>query len=108
MLCLKKGLKKEGLSFLCLKKENRQTKDQKPLQPQNIHLSNVYNSNLLNKLHIYNHPQHFERYNFNEKVITETSFDPIDNVNGQSEENSKLILTPKLFFNFEHHNLEIF
>ena len=33
-------------------------------------------------------------FHFNEKVITETSFDYIDNVNGQIKENSKLILTP--------------
>ncbi|XP_057585766.1 abnormal spindle-like microcephaly-associated protein isoform X4 [Hippopotamus amphibius kiboko] len=32
-------------------------------------------------------------FNFNEKVITKTSFDSINNLNGQIEENSKLILT---------------
>ncbi|KAK2492808.1 hypothetical protein MC885_007582 [Smutsia gigantea] len=31
---------------------------------------------------------------FNEKVITETSFNSINNISGQAEENSKLILTP--------------
>uniref|UniRef100_A0A8D0XRF3 Abnormal spindle-like microcephaly-associated protein homolog n=1 Tax=Sus scrofa TaxID=9823 RepID=A0A8D0XRF3_PIG len=33
-------------------------------------------------------------FNFNEKILTETSFDSTNNVNGQIEENSKLILTP--------------
>uniref|UniRef100_A0A8C3YAF3 Abnormal spindle-like microcephaly-associated protein homolog n=1 Tax=Catagonus wagneri TaxID=51154 RepID=A0A8C3YAF3_9CETA len=33
-------------------------------------------------------------FNFNEKILTETSFDSINNVNGQIEEKSKLILTP--------------
>ncbi|XP_061041266.1 abnormal spindle-like microcephaly-associated protein isoform X2 [Eubalaena glacialis] len=33
-------------------------------------------------------------FHFNETVITETSFDSINNLNGQIEENSKLILTP--------------
>ncbi|XP_059947439.1 abnormal spindle-like microcephaly-associated protein isoform X2 [Mesoplodon densirostris] len=33
-------------------------------------------------------------FHFNEAVITETSFDSINNLNGQIEENSKLTLTP--------------
>ncbi|XP_068842311.1 abnormal spindle-like microcephaly-associated protein isoform X2 [Capricornis sumatraensis] len=33
-------------------------------------------------------------FHFNEKGITETSFDSIDNVNSQTEENGKLTLTP--------------
>ncbi|XP_007459726.1 PREDICTED: abnormal spindle-like microcephaly-associated protein homolog isoform X2 [Lipotes vexillifer] len=33
-------------------------------------------------------------FHFNETVITETSFDSINNLNGQIEENSKLTLTP--------------
>ncbi|XP_074207690.1 abnormal spindle-like microcephaly-associated protein isoform X1 [Camelus bactrianus] len=33
-------------------------------------------------------------FHFNEKVLTETSFDSVNNVNGQIEENSKLSLTP--------------
>eukprot|EP00069_Balaena_mysticetus_P005375 bmy_18025T0 len=33
-------------------------------------------------------------FHFNETVVTETSFDSINNLNGQIEENSKLILTP--------------
>uniref|UniRef100_A0AAA9SF96 Assembly factor for spindle microtubules n=1 Tax=Bos taurus TaxID=9913 RepID=A0AAA9SF96_BOVIN len=35
-----------------------------------------------------------EDFHFNEKGITETSFDSIDNVNSQIEENGKLTLTP--------------
>ncbi|XP_042782308.1 abnormal spindle-like microcephaly-associated protein isoform X5 [Panthera leo] len=35
-----------------------------------------------------------EDFNFNEKVTSETSFSSIDNMSGQIEENSKLILTP--------------
>ncbi|KAF0875927.1 ASPM protein, partial [Crocuta crocuta] len=35
-----------------------------------------------------------EDFNFNEKVISETSFNSINNMSGQIEENSKLILTP--------------
>lgn len=33
-------------------------------------------------------------FNFNEKVVTETSFDSLNNSNGQIGENSKLLLTP--------------
>ncbi|XP_019493535.1 PREDICTED: abnormal spindle-like microcephaly-associated protein [Hipposideros armiger] len=33
-------------------------------------------------------------FDFNEKVITETSFDSMNNINGQIEEDNKLILTP--------------
>ncbi|XP_029791259.1 abnormal spindle-like microcephaly-associated protein [Suricata suricatta] len=35
-----------------------------------------------------------EDFNFNEKVISETSFNSVNNMSGQIEENSKLILTP--------------
>ncbi|XP_027976135.1 abnormal spindle-like microcephaly-associated protein isoform X3 [Eumetopias jubatus] len=35
-----------------------------------------------------------EDFNFSEKVVNETSFNSTNNINGQTEENSKLILTP--------------
>ncbi|XP_057171375.1 abnormal spindle-like microcephaly-associated protein isoform X4 [Ursus arctos] len=38
-----------------------------------------------------------EDFNFSEKVVNETSFNSTNNINGQTEENSKLILTPTCF-----------